>query len=120
LIFATTALVFTALVVFQFYLAGLGLFGSSPDFSSHRTLGTSWLPVSALLIFLGAVIGGRSRLDVTAALGAFVLVLFTSALPSRAESDPSLAALHPVSALATFLVGSVLAYRSFLAVRAAR
>jgi hypothetical protein len=116
-IFATTAWTFVSLVVFQFFLAGLGLFAPDADFSMHRAMGQTWLPVAALALFLGAAVGGRSRLDVTAAVAAFALVVFTGSLPSRAEAAPLLAAFHPVAALATFAIGSFLARRSITALR---
>ena len=119
LAYAFTAVLLLGAVVAQFFLAGVGLFVPGDDFSGHRQLGSSWIPVLSLVLFLSAAIGGRSRWDVTAASFVFVLVLVTGALASSATSDPGLAALHPVAALLVVAFVASLVVRSLMAVRAA-
>ena len=99
---------FTAGVVVQVFLAGLGVFGGKDDFGLHLT----W----AIVLFVMAVlspllaIAGRLGRRVTG-LSFLVLVLFflQSVFVQLRTDMPYLAALHPVNALAIFWLSLTLA-----------
>ena len=98
------AWVIVAVVIAQFFLAGLGIFGAT-GFGAHR--GTGYLAIGlALVLVLLALAGwvGSLRIGLSALL--LVLVIIQSLLPK----GPSLvAALHPVNALLILGVAVALA-----------
>jgi Family of unknown function (DUF6220) len=93
--------------VVQFYLVGAALFGVT-TFGLHRTLGYLLaVPVALLLILaLAGRLGGRP-IGLSALL--LVLLVVQALLPSLRASVPSLAALHPVNALALMGVTAAIA-----------
>jgi hypothetical protein len=103
------AQVFLAGLLLQFYLAGLGLFGAGP-FQPHRIVGYAlaalaiMFPVLALVGRLGQKLIGLSVLLVG-------LTIVQAMLPALRGSAGSIAALHPVNALA--LMGVCTAIRRF-------
>lgn len=96
-----------AAVVAQFFFAGLGAFGAA-SYSLHRTNGYL-IVLGALLLLLLALAGwlGRARIGLSALLFALTIVqvVLATAVP------PTLAALHPVNALAILGVTAQLARR---------
>jgi hypothetical protein len=110
--FAIVAWLFVAAVLYQVYLAGVGLFGHGVDqFSAHRGFG--WLlhlgPLPVLL-FGWAAHPGRRIMWLAGAL--LFLVAFQPFLPSARVDSPWLAALHPVNAVLIFWLGMTIALRA--------
>ena len=110
--FAVVAWLFVAAVVWQVFLAGVGLFVPGSDrFSDHRAFG--WLlhlaPIVVLLFAWGAHPGST-----TMWLSGLLLLLvgIQPFLPLMRSDMPFAAALHPVNALAIFAVGLVIARRA--------
>src|SRR5262249_9194533 len=89
----------------QFYLVGAALFGLT-TFQLHRMVGYLLVPLVALLLILalGGLLGRRA---IGLSVLLLVLVAVQAVLPSLRASVPSLAALHPVNALA--LIGVAVA-----------
>ena len=97
----------------QFFLAGLGAFGSDAGFDPHEQVGFISHTVAVLLLVLAALgrIGWRLGLIT---LAWYVLFTVQIMLPGISDDSPEVAALHPVNAL-VILFG---AYHLMRAVRA--
>lgn len=111
LAFIGVAWLFLACVVVQVFLAGLGVFGGTQNFSLHREFGYlfGWLTLVLLLLALVGRLGRR-----WIGLSALMLVLFAfqSVFVALRGVMPEAAALHPVNALAIFGVALHVARRS--------
>ena len=115
--FAVVAWLFVAAVVYQVFLAGVGLFVPGVDkFADHRAFG--WMlhlaPLLVLLFAWGAH-PGRGTMWLSGLL--LLLVGIQPFLPSMRTDTPYAAALHPVNALAIFGVGLVIAMRALALAR---
>jgi len=108
--------VFLAGVGYQAYLAGMGLFGETRDFTAHVNLGWILHLSPILLLIVGAVarIGAR-LLWWNAAL--VVSVFVQPLLPGFRADAPWLAAFHPVNALVIFWLTISLGLRTWAMVR---
>ena len=110
--FALVAWLFVGAILYQVFLAGIGLFNPGVDqFNAHRGFG--WMLHGApllVLLFGWAAHPGRRTMWLIAAL--FVLVLFQPFLPSARVDSPGLAALHPVNAVLIFWLGMTIALRA--------
>jgi hypothetical protein len=84
-------------LVAEFYLAGTALFGVTPSFQPHRTLG-GVLALAILVLLVVTVIArpGRRLVGMVALLAGLTIV--QAALPSLRAVVPALAALHVVNA----------------------
>ncbi len=107
---------FVAGVVVQFFLAGLGVFGTGAAFGVHATVGTVLGIASAALLLLAwglTLSGNLTRHRARRATLLFVLMVVQYLLVELfSEAVPALAALHPVNgvlvagvALSLFLEG---------------
>jgi hypothetical protein len=91
-------------VVVQVFLAGLGIFGAE-SFDAHESFG--WmLHTAAVVLFLLALLGPRTRRTIGLAFGLLVLMTVQIMLVGARDDTPWLAALHPV--LALFVLGLAL------------
>jgi hypothetical protein len=98
------ALLIAAGVVVQVFLAGLGIFGAE-SFDAHESFG--WmLHSAAVVLFLLALLGPRTRRTIGLAFGLLVLMTVQIMLVGARDDTPWLAALHPV--LALFVLGLAL------------
>jgi hypothetical protein len=88
-------------VVVQVFLAGLGIFGAE-SFDAHEGFGWA-LHTSAIVLFLLALLGPRTRRTIGLAFGLLVLMTVQIMLVGARDDTPWLAALHPV--LALFVLG---------------
>jgi hypothetical protein len=86
-----------ALVVVQFFLAGLGIFGAS-SFSAHESLGFTLHGLTLLVVIL-AIAGPRTGGDIGMAVALLAITTLQVYLPETAGDVPELAAFHPVVAL---------------------
>jgi hypothetical protein len=95
---------YVAVVLYQVFLAGMGLFGAERDFELHRNLGylIHLSPIPLILVAVVAKVGSR-LLTWTAAL--FVVQGIQPLLPLLRADLPWAAALHPVLALVVFWLG---------------
>jgi hypothetical protein len=110
--FALVAWLFVIAIVYQVFLAGVGLFVPGVDtFSYHRDFG--WLlqlgPLPLLLLAWAAG-AGRSTVWLGAAL--VVLVPLQPLLAWARLDLPFLAALHPVNAVAIFWLAATITRRA--------
>jgi hypothetical protein len=98
------ALLIAVGVVVQVFLAGLGIFGAE-SFDAHESFG--WmLHTAAVVLFLLALLGPRTRRTIGLAFGLLVLMTVQIMLVGARDDTPWLAALHPV--LALFVLGLAL------------
>lgn len=97
-------------VVVQFFLAGLGVFGST-SFDAHTGLGFAILLISLVLLVLAFVAKLPKRVITLTAvlLGLNVLQVILA----RIDDVPELAALHVVNALAIFVLAHFILRRSW-------
>jgi hypothetical protein len=94
-------------LIAEFYLAGAALFGVTPSFAPHRTLG-GVLAIAIVLLLVLTLIArpGRRLLGLTALLAGLTIV--QAALPSLQPVVSALAALHVVNAAVLLgLAGSI-------------
>lgn len=116
-VFAIFAWLFFAAVVYQVFLAGMGLLGDG-DMESH--VGFGWtIPLFTfpLLIMVWPAHLDRRTVGLTILL--VVLTFIQTSLPQLRTDAPAVAALHPVNALAIFWVSLTIARRSTVIAREA-
>jgi predicted DNA repair protein MutK len=115
-LFLVLVWIYLAAVLYQVFLAGMGLFGAERDFEAHRSLGylIHLMPVPLILVAAIARVGSRLLLW-TAAL--FVVQGIQPLLPMMREDLPWAAALHPVLALVVFWLGITIALQAWRLVR---
>jgi hypothetical protein len=88
-------------VVVQVFLAGLGIFGAE-SFSAHEGFGWS-LHTTAIVLFLLALAGPRTRRTIGMSFGLLALMTVQIMLVETRDDTPWVAAFHPV--LALFVLG---------------
>ena len=115
-LFLAMILAYLAAVLFQVFLAGMGLFGVERDFELHRNLGylIHLSPIPLILVAAVARVGQRLLLW-TGAL--FVVQGIQPLLPLLRTDVPWAAALHPVLALVVFWLGATIALQAWRLVR---
>jgi hypothetical protein len=103
-------------LVYQVFVAGLGLFAGSSNWETH--IGLGWmLHLVPILILAAAALSRAGRRHWQWAL-ALALVVFVVPLFALARTDnPEIAALHPVSAFIAFALSITVARNSLAAVR---
>ena len=86
-----------ALGVLQFFLVGLGFFAGE-TFQTHKDVGWSLHSLTILVLVL-AILGPRTRRDITLGIALFVVATIQVWLPSIRDDAGWLAGFHPVLAL---------------------
>ena len=95
------ALLIAVAIVVQVFLAGVGVFGAN-SFDAHENFG--WMIHSAaILLFILALIGPRTRRAIGMSFGLLVLMTVQIELVGARDDEPYVAAFHPV--LALFVLG---------------
>jgi len=98
------ALLIAVAIVVQVFLAGVGVFGAN-SFDAHESFG--WMIHSAaILLFILALIGPRTRRAIGMSFGLLVLMTVQIELVGARDDEPYVAAFHPV--LALFVLGLAL------------
>jgi Zn-dependent protease with chaperone function len=115
-LFLAMVWIYLAAILYQVFLAGIGLFGAARDFEPHVGLG--WiLHIVPVLLLIVAAVGrvGRQLMWWTTAL---LVVQFIQPLLALARNDqPLVAALHPVLALVIFWLGITVGLQAWRLVR---
>ena len=92
----------------QVFLAGMGVFDSASMFLTHRDVGYT-LTLLPVVLVVTSLVGGFGRTETIAAavmVGQFIL---QSVFVALRESNPAIAALHPVNGFLILLVAVWLA-----------
>jgi hypothetical protein len=114
--FVTLAWLFLACVAVQVFLAGLGVFAGAATFATHRDFGYTFGFLTVfMLIAAGAGRLGRRWIWFSALL-IFLFALQSLFVGLRGDL-PTVAALHPVNALAIFWVAQHVARGALSLVR---
>ncbi|MDQ0575971.1 DUF6220 domain-containing protein [Agromyces albus] len=133
-VFLTVAVLFTAAVVVQLYLAAVGVFSNPEDelFSWHGTNGRIVLPILAILLIVSAALARAGRRTIWLSVLPLVLILFQTVLfiltamgfglDESNWGSPPLGAtlvlsLHAVNGTAILLLGVLLVVRARRLVR---
>lgn len=115
-LYALTAWLFLAGLVVQIFLIGVYLFSDWSALETHRSLG--WvLHLSPLVVLLFAFLARAGRRHWLWALALTAVVLVVPFLPGLQNSQPMLAALHPLGAVVGFVLACVVAWNSYVALR---
>lgn len=105
---------FVAGALLQFFLAGLGVFGTGASFEVHATVGVVLVIASVILLALAGILlfsGDLARSS--AGLAGLLLLLMVAQyalVELFSEGAPALAALHPVNGLLVLGVACALAF----------
>jgi peptidoglycan/LPS O-acetylase OafA/YrhL len=94
---------FVAGLVIQVFLAGRGVFESAARFKDHAGWGYMLGLIPIILVLL-AVAGRLGRRQVFYAIALFGMFILQSVLVALRDSQPTVAALHPVNGFAILLV----------------
>ena len=115
-VFIAIVWIYVAAILFQVFLAGIGLFGAAKDFEPHAGLGWILHLVPVLLLIVAAVARvGSSLLRWTAAL---LVVQFVQPILATLRNDaPVAAAFHPVLALVIFWLALTIGLKAWRLVR---
>lgn len=102
---------FAACVVVQVFLAGLGVFDDPAAFVTHREFGYlfGWLTLVVLVL---AIVGRMGRRIVGGSLLLLVQFALQSVFVALRDSQPVIAALHPLNGMAILLVTIAIARAS--------
>ena len=93
----------------QVFLAGMGVFDSASMFITHRDFGYT-LTLLPVVLIVTSLVGGFGRGEAIAAavmLGQFIL---QSVFVLQRDSNPAIAALHPVNGFLILLIAVWLAH----------
>jgi len=101
--FTLVAWLFTACVVVQIYLAGLGVFDDPQSFITHRDFGYLFGVLTLVLVVL-AVAGRLPRRMLGASILLLVLFALQSVFVALWADMPGFAALHPLNGFAILLL----------------
>lgn len=107
-------------LLFQVFLAGMGVFDGASAFVTHRDTGYA-LTALPVVLAITALVGRFGRWHVIAAVVMFGQFILQSVLVFQRDSVPAIAALHPVNGFLILLIAVWLAtdaWRAFQADRA--
>ena len=100
---AIVAGVFAALIIVQVFLAGLGVFDSPAAFATHRDFGYA-IGLLILPIIILALVGRAPKGLVGLTVLIAVQMTLQSVFVAMRESNPAVAALHPVNGVLMLIV----------------
>jgi hypothetical protein len=108
------AALFVACCLVQVFLAGLGVFDDPASFVTHREFGylLGWFTLAMLVL---AIMGRERRLIVGLSVLVLVQFAFQSIFVALRETNPQIAALHPVNGFLIVVVGLLIARLSWVA-----
>jgi hypothetical protein len=115
-VFLAMVWIYVAGILFQVFLAGIGLFGAARDFEPHAGLGWILHLVPVLLLIVAAVARvGSSLLWWTTAL--LVVQFIQPILATLRDDQPVAAAFRPVLALVIFWLAVTIGVKAWWLVR---
>ena len=106
--YAVVAWATVAAIILQVFFIGLGLFDGSEKLELHRTFG--WiLHLVAIIVPITAALAAAGRTKILLAILLAAMVWVVPILAALRSDAPLLAAFHPVGALLTFWLATVVA-----------
>lgn len=114
-LFLVASWAFVAGAFVQIYLAGMGVFAGS--FDNHRSWGYM-LGLFPLLMIVFGLIGRIGRRDILLSALLFLQGILQSVFVLQRESNPAVAALHPVNGVLMLVIGIYLAIEARRLLRA--
>jgi len=114
---AVVAWIFAACILVQVFLAGMGVFDGPERFEAHRNFGYTFGWLTLVMVVIAAV-GRLGRVLIGLSLLALVQFFLQSIFILFRESQPAIAALHPVNGFLITILAIVLARDAWLARRA--
>jgi Family of unknown function (DUF6220) len=90
-------------LLYQVFLAGMGVFSGASAFATHRDFGYTLTALPFILI-VTALVGRFGRWHVIAAVVMFGQFILQSILVLQRDSVPAIAALHPVNGFLMLLI----------------
>jgi hypothetical protein len=102
------AWLFVVGLLYQVFLAGMGVFDSGGAFATHRDTGYVLTAIPVVLL-VTALVGRFGRGQAIAAVVMFAQFILQSVLVLQRDSIPAVAALHPVNGFLILLVATWLA-----------
>jgi len=114
--YAILAWVFLVGLLFQVFLAGLGMFADAQSLRLHGDFGWA-LHLAPLLIVVAAFAARAGRRHWLWALALAVVVFLVPVFVLLRSSMPAVAALHPVAAMLAFGIAAMVARNSLLGLR---
>jgi hypothetical protein len=106
--YAVVAWATVGAIILQVFFIGLGLFVGSDKLELHRTFG--WiLHLVALIVPVSAALAAAGRMKILLAILLAAMVWVVPILAALRNDAPLLAAFHPVGALLTFWLATVVA-----------
>ena len=95
-------------LLYQVFLAGMGVFDGAAAFATHRDTGYTLTLLPALLALVAAV-GRLGKWHVIAPLVMLGQFILQSVLVLQRDSLPAIAALHPVNGFLILLIATAIA-----------
>ena len=117
-VFVVVAVVLTAGLFVQFFLAGLGVFAGAENFAIHRDTGYM-LSILPVVLIISGLIGRVGRRLVITSLVVELLFLLQSVFVAMRTSNPQIAALHPVNGVIILLLALIIVRDAWAMRRAA-
>ena len=115
-VYLALAWIFLAAIMYQVFLAGVGIFGAERDFEPH--IGLGWLLHGGpLLLLIAAAVARVGRRVIWWNVALLVAVGIQPFLPSLRTDAPWAAALHPVNALIIFWLTASISLQAWRLVR---
>jgi cytochrome b561 len=109
---ALVAGLFAIGLIVQIFLAGLGVFDGPSNFETHRSFGYTIGLLTIVMIVL-ALIGRVPRPLLGLSVLTLVQMFLQSVLVGMRESNPAIAALHPVNGVLLLIVTLVIARQAW-------
>ena len=118
-LFLAATWLFVLGLLYQVYLAGMGVFAGS--FDTHAGWGNYVIGPLTIVLFVLALIGRVGRRDIALTVVLFVQgAILQSVLVLQRETSPEIAALHPVNGVLMLIIGIYLGVDAWRMVRADR
>jgi hypothetical protein len=109
---ALVAGLFAICLIVQIFLAGLGIFDGPRNFETHRNFGYT-IGLLTLAMIVLAIVGRVPRLLLGLSVLTLVQMFLQSVFVAMRDSNPTIAALHPVNGVLLLIVVLVIARQAW-------
>lgn len=117
-LFLVAAWLFVLGLLYQVYLAGMGVFAGS--FDTHAGWGNYVIGPMTIVLFALALIGRVGRRNIALTVVLFIQGILQSVFILQRDTSPAIAALHPVNGVLMLIIGIYLGVDAWRMVRAER